>query len=192
MPFFSLQRHHGRPGGPAPAAIAADHRPPPGGSEYEKAENGRNKPVDGEQEQDGRCVMHTDPERGYRAAWVLLRAAALRALWRAAGGSILKLKFNPSASCSPAGRGRPCCKHPDDLHHHPARITWAVFFADRDHLSPPAAYRAWGWSKSAYNALTTREGKEKGSHDLCRNSLFFLARLERFELPTYGFVVRQK
>ena len=98
MPFVSLQRHHGRPGGPAPAAIAADHRPPPGGSEYEKAENGRNKPVDGEQEQDGRCVMHTDPERGYRAAWVLLRAAALRALWRSTGPSISKLKLSGSAS----------------------------------------------------------------------------------------------
>ena len=32
---------------------------------------------------------------------------------------------------------------------------------------------------------------KKGSHDLSRNSLFFLARLERFELPTYGFVVRR-
>ena len=32
---------------------------------------------------------------------------------------------------------------------------------------------------------------KKGSHDLSRNSLFFLARLERFELTTYGFVVRK-
>ena len=46
--------------------------------------------------------------------------------------------------------------------------------------------------KFAYDTLTSWVGKEKGSHDLSRNSLFFLARLERFELPTYGFVVRQK
>ena len=51
-----------------------------------------------------------------------------------------------------------------------------------------------GWAGNhlgvfAYNVLASGPDKEKGSYDLSRNSLFFLARLERFELPTYGFVV---
>lgn len=53
-----------------------------------------------------------------------------------------------------------------------------------------------GWAGNhlgvfAYNVLASGPDKEKGSYDLSRNSLFFLARLERFELPTYGFVVRR-
>ena len=53
-----------------------------------------------------------------------------------------------------------------------------------------------GWAGNhlgvfAYNVLASWPDKEKGSHDLSRNSLDFLARLERFELPTYGFVVRK-
>jgi len=35
--------------------------------------------------------MHTDPERDYRPAWVLLRVAALRALWRPGNPSVSKL-----------------------------------------------------------------------------------------------------
>jgi len=76
-----------RPGGPAPAAIAADHRAPAGGAAGRKTENGRNRPVDGEQEQDDHRHAHrpgtrlqarVGPSAGGCAAGTLARGRTVR------------------------------------------------------------------------------------------------------------------
>ena len=85
--FVSIKRHPDRPGGPSPAAIAADHRAPAGGAAGWKTENGRNNPVGGEQEQDDHQHAHrpgkrlqarVGPSAGGCAAGTLARGKSAR------------------------------------------------------------------------------------------------------------------